>query len=76
MKFYLIEVAEGDSSIAGKAIYEYDEAKMAIATFHQKIATAMKSDLYDSELLIVVNSNGYTLEQHLYTKEVGDDLGE
>lgn len=58
MKFYVIEIAEGDSKIAGKGTYEYNTLDEAVATFHSKMGTAMKSELYTSELLMVINSDG------------------
>lgn len=56
MKYYLIEISEGDAKIAGKAIYEYDSHDMAIANFHSKLGVTMKSDLYTSEQIMVINS--------------------
>lgn len=58
MKYYLIEIAEGDSKIEGKAIYEYNTLNDAIAAFHKKLGVAMSSDLYTSELVMIINSNG------------------
>lgn len=60
MKFYVIEVAEGDSKVAGKGIYEYGTLKEAEASFHKRLGTAMSSDLYDSDLVMVINSEGGT----------------
>ena len=37
MKFYVIEIAEGDSKIAGKGTYEYNTLDEAVATFHSKM---------------------------------------
>lgn len=56
MKYYVIEIAEGDSKIAGKGIYEYATRKEALASFHLKLGTAMKSDLYTREQILVLNS--------------------
>lgn len=64
MKFYVIEVSEGDSKIAGKGMYEYDTLEEAVANFHSKLGTAMKSDLYDSDLVMVVNSEGGTYPKY------------
>lgn len=81
MKFYLIEVATGDAKITGKAVYEYDTEREAEASFHQKLATAMKSDLYDSVLLRVINSeNGiypnlekkYINPEHIQTETIAE----
>lgn len=58
MKFYLIEVSTGDPKIAGKAIYEYATLKEAEAVFHSKMGAAMKSDLFATELLCVINGVG------------------
>lgn len=65
MKWYLIEVAEGDSKISGKAVYEYENKSDAVANFHSKLGNAMKSELYTSELVMVINSKG-----ELYMSEV------
>ena len=69
MKFYLIEIIEGDSKVAGKSIYEYETLDKAVAKFHQKLGTAMQSELYDSELVMVVNSVGGVHKSELYTRE-------
>ena len=58
MNYYLIEISEGDSSIAGKAIYGYGTLDEAKANFYTKLGNAMKSNLYTSELVMVINSNG------------------
>lgn len=57
-KIYLIEIAEGDDKIAGKAIYEYASVDDAVAAFHGKLGNAMRSDLFKSELVTVIDSNG------------------
>lgn len=66
MKYYVIEIATGDSKVAGKSIYEYNTEKEAIASFHSKLGVAMKSDLYTSELLIVINEEGKVIERNKY----------
>lgn len=58
--FYLLEVAEGDSKIAGKAVYEFETENEALANYHSKIGTAMKSPLYKSQLCMIINENGGT----------------
>jgi len=58
MKYYVIEIAEGDSKVAGKGIYEFQSRKEAVATFHSKLGVAMKSELYKSDLIMVINSTG------------------
>lgn len=69
MKFYVIEIATGDSKIEGKGIYEYDTEKKAVASFHSKLGTAMKSELYTSDLLLVINSEGKVLKREAYVAE-------
>lgn len=61
VKFYVIEISEGDTKIKGKAMYEYDNKNSAIATFHKKLGTAMASDLYATEQIMVVNSNNVVI---------------
>lgn len=66
MTYYLVEISTGDAKVAGKAVYEYDNEKNAIANFHGKLSTAMKSDLYESELVMVVDENGRVIKQEKY----------
>lgn len=68
MKFYLIEIAEGDAKIAGKGIYEYSTYLDAIANFHSKLGVAMKSELYTSDLIMVVDSNGDVRASEKFTR--------
>lgn len=64
--FFVIEIATGDSKIAGKAIYGYETEKEAVATFHQKLSTAMKSELYTSSLVLVIDAGGKVLKREKY----------
>lgn len=68
MKFYLIEITKGDEKVAGKSIYEYDTVDEAVANFHTKLGTAMKSELYTSELVMVINSDGGIHKSEKYDK--------
>ena len=70
MKFYLIQISEGDSKISGKSIYEYTTLNEAVADFHKKLGVAMGSNLYTSALLMVVNSEGGVHQNEKYTVEV------
>lgn len=58
MKYYVVEISTGDSSIAGKAVYEHDDLDSAVASFHKKLGSAMSSELFTSELVLVINSVG------------------
>lgn len=66
MKYYVIEIAEGADAIKGFAIYEKPTEKEAVALFHQKLSTAMKSDLYTSDLLMVIDEAGKVLKRERY----------
>lgn len=70
MKFYVIEISEGDSKVSGKSIYEYETLNEAVATFHSKLGTAMKSEQYTSELIMVINSEGGVHRQEKFVREV------
>lgn len=72
MKFYLIEISEGDQKIEGKAIYEYATLNEAVANFHSKLGSAMKSNLYTSELVMVINSDGGIHKSEKYVAEVAE----
>ena len=66
--FYLIEISTGDAKIAGKAVYEYDTENEAVASFHTKLGNAMKSELFDTELVMVIDSNGKMLKREKFVK--------
>lgn len=66
MKYYVIEISEGDAKIAGKGIYEYATEKEAVASFHRKLGTAMTSDLYTSDLLMVIDDAGKVLKREKF----------
>lgn len=70
MTYYLIEVSEGDSAIAGKAIYEYEDKDLAIANFHTKMGNAMKSALFSREQVMVINSANGVEKQEVWTRKV------
>ena len=69
MKYYLIEIAEGNAEIAGKGVYEYATRNEALANFHSKLGTAMKSDLYKTEQILVVNSENGKEAEAKYVNE-------
>lgn len=76
--FYVVEISNGDERIQGKAVYEYVTLNEAVATFHQKLGIAMKSELYTSELVMVIDSIGAVFKTERYTapiesEEIGED---
>lgn len=68
--FYLIEITTGDPKVEGKAVYEYATNTEAVATFHAKMGSAMKSDLYTSELLLVIDENGSVLRRERFVRPI------
>lgn len=73
MKYFVVEISEGDAKIAGKGIYEYATERDAIASFHQKLATAMRSDLYTSDLVMVIDNYGSVQKREYYSKPIVDE---
>lgn len=69
MKYYLVEITTGDAAIAGKAVYEYETLNEAVANFHSKLGSAMKSTIVETELLMVINSDAGIYEKAAYTKD-------
>ena len=67
MNYYVLEISEGDAKIAGKGVYEYATEKEAVASFHSKLGTAMKSALYTSELIMVLDADGKVIKREKYT---------
>lgn len=71
MKYYVVEIATGDSKVSGKGIYEYDSEQKAVSTYHKKIGSAMDSDLYDTHLIEVIDSYGTQIQKpHFYQKPI------
>lgn len=70
MKYYVLEISEGDAKIAGKGVYEFEDVDKAEAFYHQKIATAMNSELYSKHICIVVNDEGKTKFSHVFNRKV------
>ena len=64
--YYVIQISTGDEKVAGKAIYEYDTEKAAVAAFHKKLGTAMDSELYTSSIVMVINESGFPIQSECY----------
>lgn len=70
MKYYVIEISEGDSKIKGKGIHEYNSRNEAIASFHSKMGVAMKSELYTKEQLIVIDSENCEIISEVFDRNL------
>lgn len=68
MKYFLIEIAEGDAKIAGYSVYKYETRNEAIAAFHQKMASAMKSELFTSEQLLVIDNGNSIIKSEIFIR--------
>lgn len=66
--YYVIEIVKGDAKVAGKGVYEYPTLDEAIGAWHAKLGTAMKSDLYASDLCLVVGNDGAVYRSEQYVK--------
>lgn len=66
--YYVIEIAKGDAKIAGKGVYEYQTLDEAIGAWHAKLGIAIKSDLYASDLCMVVGNDGAVYRSEQYVK--------
>lgn len=77
MKYYIIEIADGDSKIKGKGIYEYDDRMKALASFHKKLGTAMDSELYTEYQILCINSaNGVEASDSFSRNVVSETVDE
>lgn len=74
--YYVIEISTGDTSIAGKAIYEYSTEAEAMGTFHRKLGNAYLSPLFTSELVMVHDANGACLRSEKYTRPAAPEIPE
>lgn len=72
-KYFLIEITEGDSKIAGYAVYKYETRNEAIAAFHQKMGVAMKSDLYTREQLLVIDESNSVIKSEIFIRVVAKE---
>lgn len=67
-KYYVIEISvmkdNPDKEVPG--IYAYDNVNTAIGTFHSKLGSAMKSDAFLSELVMVIDDNGAVIKSEKY----------
>lgn len=71
MKYYLTEIATGaiaNGKPSTKAIYEYETQTEAVASFHKKLGTAMASELYDTELVIVFDEMGKMVKREYFAR--------
>lgn len=66
--FYLLEVTVTDKT--SKAVYEYETLDLAVANFHSKLGSQMKSDACNSELVMVIDYNGAVYRSEHYVKPV------
>lgn len=73
MKYFLIEIAEGDTKIKGKGMYEFNTRNEAIASFHSKMGVAMKSELYTREQLLVIDDGNSIIKSEIFIREVKVD---
>lgn len=71
-KFYVVEISvkkdNPEKEIPG--IYAYDDMNTAIGTFHSKLGSAMKSDTFVSELVMVINDYGSVIKTEKYVAPV------
>lgn len=67
--FYVFEVAEGDAKIAGVATAKFETVNDALASFHQRLATAMKSELYTADLCMVISDDGAVAKREKFQRE-------
>lgn len=70
MKYYVIEISEGDAKIKGKGIHEYNSRNEAIASFYSKMGVAMKSELYTKEQLMVVDSENCQIISEVFDRNL------
>lgn len=71
--FYVFETATGDASIAGISSARFDTLNAATQSFHQRLSTAMKSALFDSDLVMVIGDDGAVYRSEKYIKDVPEE---
>lgn len=74
MKYYVIEITTYNNGTAdSKGIYEYESKQDAIATFHSKMGSAMKTATYATELLLVISEEGSTVRMERFERPVEEE---
>lgn len=76
MNYYVIEIAEGDAKIKGVSIGTYATKDEAVASFHSKMGTAMKSELYTREQLLVIDKFNNPIKSEVFERETVDTVTE
>ena len=74
--YYVIEIVKGDAKVAGKGVYEYPTLEEAVGAWHAKLGTAMKSDLYESDMCMAIGAEGEVYRSEYYTKPVAPEAEE
>lgn len=71
--YYVLEIATGDAKVAGKSVYQYATIEEAVGAFHSKLGTAMRSELYESDLCMVIEDNGSVSRSEKYIKAATEE---
>jgi hypothetical protein len=65
---YVFEIAEGDAKISGAAVAKFETENEAVASFHSRLSTAMKSELYTGDMCMVITEEGAVLRREKFTR--------
>lgn len=68
--YYVIEITQGDASVNGKSIYEYKTLQEAKSSFYKKYGTALGSDLYTGELILLADDKGTIFNIEHFEKDI------
>lgn len=74
LKYYIIKIAEGDKSIEGKSIYNYDDKMLALGQYHKLLGTAYSSSLYTKYTSLLIDENGIVIISDTFTRDISDDV--
>lgn len=69
--YFLIEITTTDK--IAKAVYQYDTLDDAVANFHSKMGSQMKSAACQHELVVVMDEHGAVYKSEEYTKPVATE---
>lgn len=68
--YYLVEITTYNNGTKDAfGVYAHETEDGAVAAYHQKLAGAMKNENYQSEMCLVIDSNGVVRKFEKWTRK-------
>lgn len=73
--FYLVEITTYNNGTKDAfGVYAHETEDSVLAAFHQKLAGAMRNDTYQSEMCIVLDTNGVVRKFEKWTRKTASEI--